>query len=54
MEICQKNPNLLKVRQKYRAFCMKTHVGFVVPATLLLTDLLNGAESFLRSESVLS
>jgi len=33
---------------------MKTHVGFVVAATLLLTDLLHGAKSFLRNESVLS
>ena len=49
-----KNPNLLTVGIKYRAHCMKIHVGFVVAATLLLTDLLHGAESFLRSESVLT
>ena len=33
-KICQETPNLVKIRQKYQAFHMKTHIYFIVPGDI--------------------
>lgn len=42
MKICRGNPNLVKIRQKYRVHCMKTWVHFISTKALSSIEMVSG------------